>query len=41
MFEGNFKDFRFNGQIDKILDFAETVEKDGVYILKMYYYIRH
>lgn len=37
MFEGNFKDFRFDEQLDKILDLTETVEKDGVYVLKAYY----
>lgn len=37
MFEGNFKDFRFDEQLDKTLDLTETVEKDGVYVLKAYY----
>ena len=37
MFEGNFKDFKFNEQLDKTLDLTETVEKDGVYVLKAYY----
>lgn len=37
MFEGNFKDFNFNEQLDKTLDLTETVEKDGVYVLKAYY----
>lgn len=37
MFEGNFKDFNFNEQLDKTLDFTETVEKDGTYVLKAYY----
>lgn len=27
MFEGNFKDFKFNEQLDKTLDLTETVEK--------------
>lgn len=39
MFEGNFKDFKFNEQIDKTLDLTETVEKDGKYVLKAYYRI--
>ena len=37
MFEGNFKDFKFEEQLDKTLDLTETVKKDGVYILKAYY----
>ena len=37
MFEGNFKDFKFNEQLDKTLDITETVEKDGTYVLKAYY----
>ena len=37
MFEGNFKDFKFNEQVDKTLDLTETVEEDGVYVLKAYY----
>lgn len=37
MFEGNFKDFKFNEQLDKTLDLTETVEKDGTYVLKAYY----
>lgn len=37
MFEGNFKDFKFNEQLDKTLDLTETVEKDGKYVLKAYY----
>ena len=37
MFEGNFKDFKFNKQLDKTLGLTETVEKDGVYVLKVYY----
>ena len=37
MFEGSFKDFNFNEQLDKTLDLTETVEKDGVYVLKAYY----
>ena len=37
MFEGNFKDFKFNEQIDKTLDLTKTVEKNGVYVLKAYY----
>lgn len=36
-FEGNFKDFKFNEQINKTLDLTETIEKDGMYILKAYY----
>lgn len=37
MFKGNFKDFKFNEQLDKTLDLTETVEKDGTYMLKAYY----
>ena len=37
MFEGSFKDFKFNEQLDKTLDLTETVEKDGTYMLKAYY----
>lgn len=37
MFEGSLKDFNFNEQLDKTLDLTETVEKDGVYVLKAYY----
>lgn len=37
MFEGNFKDFKFNAQFDKILDFTEIIEENGVYVLKAYY----
>ena len=37
MFEGNFKDFKFDEQLDKTLDLTGTVEKDGVYVLKAYY----
>lgn len=37
MFEGNFKDFRFNEQVDKTLDLTETVKENGVYVLKAYY----
>lgn len=37
MFEGSFKDFKFDEQLDKTLDLTETVEKDGVYVLKAYY----
>jgi hypothetical protein len=37
MFEGSFKDFKFNEQLDKTLDLTETVEKDGSYVLKAYY----
>lgn len=37
MFEGNFKDFKFNEQVDKTLDFTEIIEENGVYVLKAYY----
>lgn len=37
MFEGSFKDFKFDEQLDKTLDLTKTVEKDGVYVLKAYY----
>lgn len=37
MFEGNFKDFKFNEQVDKSLDLTEIIEENGVYILKAYY----
>lgn len=37
IFEGNFKDFKFNERLDKTLGLTETVEKDGMYVLKAYY----
>lgn len=37
MFEGNFKDFKFNEQLDKTLDLTEAVEENGIYVLKAYY----
>lgn len=37
MFEGNFKDFKFDEQLDKTLDLTETIEENGVYVLKAYY----
>lgn len=38
MFEGEFKDFKFDEQLDKTLDLTETVIDDnGIYVLKAYY----
>lgn len=37
MFEGSFKDFKFDEQLDKTLDLTKTVKKDGLYVLKAYY----